>query len=71
MWPAPVSGPSAWFYVDTPEGSSAVAGVGSTGKFGLTPQVGVELSILDIRAAYSLADFNSIGLEVGVVLGRK
>lgn len=57
--------------VDTPEGGSAVSGVSSTGKFGLTPQVGVELSILDIRAAYSLADFNYIGLEVGVILGRK
>jgi len=57
--------------VDTPEGGSAVTGVSSTGKFGLTPQVGVELGILDIRAAYSLADFNYIGIEVGVILGRK
>ena len=57
--------------VDTPEGESAGAGVGSTGRFGLTPQVGVELSILDIRAAYSLAEFKYIGIEVGVILGRK
>lgn len=71
MWPAPGSGPSAWFYVDTPEGSSAVAGVGSSGEFGFAPQVGVELGILDIRAAYPLADFNSIGLEVRVVWGWK
>ncbi|MCB0270355.1 MAG: hypothetical protein KDH95_19520 [Calditrichaeota bacterium] len=49
----------------------SVGSVSGTSNFGIAPAVGFQMGILDVQANYSLADFNYLGLSVGVMLGKK
>lgn len=50
---------------------ASVGSVSGTSNFGIAPAVGFQMGILDVQANYSLADFNYLGLSVGVMLGKK